>query len=90
MENKRGQKLLIAISSTFFDRMARFLAWWLIFSRSTPIYSKIEDWKSFQNVLTYTCGVSFPRFFWGGEFEFGDDLMLRSQLRSLTSSNDLP
>ena len=58
-----GQKLLIAISSTFFDRMARFLAWWLIFSRSTPIFSEIEDWRSFQNVLTYTYGVSFPRFF---------------------------
>ena len=74
LENKRGQKLLIAISSTFFDRMARFLAWWLIFSRSTPIFSEIEDWRSFevtwprnwrsfQNVLTYTNGVSFPRFF---------------------------
>ena len=79
---------------------ARFLAWWLIFSRFTPIFSKIEDWRSFkvtwprnwwsfQNVLTYTCGVSFPRFFWGGEFEFGVKLMLISQLRSLTSSNDL-
>ena len=43
-------------------------------SRSTPIFSKIEDWRSFevtwprnwrsfQNVLTYTCEVSFPRFF---------------------------
>ena len=51
-----------------------FLAWWLVFSRSTPIFSKIEDWRSFevtwprnwrsfQNVLTYTNGVSFPRFF---------------------------
>ena len=47
-----GQELLIAISSTFFDRMTRFLAWWLIFSRSTHIFSEIEDWRSFQNVLT--------------------------------------
>ena len=130
--------------------MTIFLAWWLIFSRSTPICSKIEDWRSFevmwprnwrsfQNVLTYTCEVFFPRFFgaensnlgsnwcfevdWGhwrrpmtsrppkwrsfqntpshtcgvsfpsvfrnGEFEFGVKLMLISQLRSLTSSNDL-
>ena len=69
-----GPKFVIAISSTFFDGLARFLAWWLIFSRSTPIFSKIEDWRSFevtwprnwrsfQNVLTYTCEVSFPRFF---------------------------
>ena len=27
-----GHELLIAISSTFFDRMTRFLAWWLIFT----------------------------------------------------------
>ena len=45
-----GQELLIAISSTFFDRMTRFLAWWLIFSRSTPIFSKIEDWRSLDDV----------------------------------------
>ena len=43
-----GQELLIAISSTFFDRMARFLACWLIFSRFIPIFSKIEDWRSFK------------------------------------------
>ena len=43
-----GPKFVIAISSTFFDRLARFLAWWLVFSRSTPIFSKIEDWKSFE------------------------------------------
>ena len=43
-----GPKFVIAISSTFFDRLARFLASWLVFSRSTPIFSKIEDWRSFE------------------------------------------
>ena len=43
-----GQDLLNAITSTFFDGMTRFLAWWLIFSRSTPIFSEIEDWRSFE------------------------------------------
>ena len=45
-----GPKFVIAISSTFLDGLARFLAWWLIFSRSTPIFSKIEDWRSLDDV----------------------------------------
>ena len=82
-----GPKFVIAISSTFFDRLARFLAWWLVFSRSTPIYSKIEDWRSFevtwprnwrsfQNVLTYTCEVSFPRFFGAENSNLGSNWCL--------------
>ena len=56
-------------------------------------HSRSRDLEIGGNFKMYSLthvGCLFLGFFWGGEFEFGDDLMLRSQLRSLTLSNDLP